>query len=220
MTTSRPLESPSPHGGHEFPARAGGQLESAVPTSTHRLFAIRLINYLTNYVVNRVPSLTLRRLWYRRVLGVSMGEGAGIHLGCYVWFYGPRQLRRIGLRIGAHSRVNRDCCLDARGGLDIGDNVSVSPEVAILTASHVVNDPDFRVEVRRVTIENHVWIGTRALILPGVTLGRGCVVAAGSVVTRDVQPLTIVAGVPAFPVGMRAAEATHYVLDQPFPLFE
>ena len=73
--------------------------------------------------------------------------------------------------------------LDVRGGLEIGADVSVSPEVAILTAAHSVSDPSFRVELRRVAIEDHVFIGTRAVVLPGVRLGRGCVVGAGAVVT-------------------------------------
>jgi maltose O-acetyltransferase len=151
---------------------------------------------------------------------LTLGPGAAIYLGCYVWFYGPGQLRREGLRIGAHSRINRDCCLDARGSLQIGDNVSVSPEVMILTAYHRHDDDNFPVETRAVTIEDHVWIGTRAMIMPGVTLGRGCVVAAGAVVTRDVPPLTIVAGIPARPVGSRPDRAARYVLDGSPPLFE
>jgi maltose O-acetyltransferase len=137
-----------------------------------------------------------------------------------VWFYTPRQVRRDGFRVGDYSRVNRDCCLDVRGGLDVGDNVSISPEVTILTASHQVNDPRFRVGLSPVVIDDHVWIGTRAMILPGVVLGRGCVVAAGAVVTRDVPQLTIVAGAPAKPVGVRDEAAAHYLLDTPFPLFE
>jgi maltose O-acetyltransferase len=186
----------------------------------HRVFLIRVINYVTNYVVRHTPSFALRRLWYRRVLGVQFGEGAGIHLGCRVWFYSPSQIRRSGFSIGAYSRVNRDCCLDVRGGLRIGDNVSISPEVMILTASHGVDDPDFRVETSPVVIDDHVYIGARATILPGVTLGRGSVVAACSVVTRDVPPLSIVAGIPAREVGTRAEAASHYILDSPFPLFE
>lgn len=185
-----------------------------------RLFAIRLVNYLTNYVVSRVPSYRFRHAWYRRVLGIDLGEHAGIHLGCYVWFFGLRQLRRDRVSIGAYTRINRNCCLDVRGSLRIGDNVSISPEVMILTASHVIDDPNFRVERKPVVIEDHVYVGSRATILPGVTLGRGSVVAAGAVVTRDVRPLTIVAGVPARPVGMRSPDATGYVLDGPFPLFE
>jgi maltose O-acetyltransferase len=71
-----------------------------------------------------------------------------------------------------------------------------------------------------VSIEDYVWLGARAVILPGVTVGRGAVVAAGSVVTKNVPPLTIVAGIPARPVGMRDSAATVYELDWPLPLFE
>ena len=107
-----------------------------------------------------------------------------------------------------------------RGSLQIGSNVSVSPEAAILTAYHRHDRDDFGVESKAVTVEDHVWIGARAIILPGVTLGRGSVVGAGAVVTRDVPPLTIVAGNPARPVGTRPDHATRYVLDDPAPLFE
>jgi acetyltransferase-like isoleucine patch superfamily enzyme len=203
-----------------LPGRADAVPEEQEGGRGLRLFAIRTLAYLTNYLFCHLPSFTLRRFWYTRVLGVRMASGAGIHLGCFIWFYGPGQVRRGGLEIGSHSRINRKCCLDARGGLVIGDNVSVSPEVMILTAQHRVDDPEFRVENRRVVIEDHVWIGTRATILPGVTLGRGCVVAAGAVVTRDVAPFVIVGGVPARPVGTRPEDAVAYVLDQRLPLFE
>jgi maltose O-acetyltransferase len=185
-----------------------------------RLFVIRVLNFLTNYIVRHVPSFAFRRFWYGRVLGIAFGEHAGVHLGCYVWFYGPGQIRRAGVRIGAYSRINRDCCLDVRGGITIGENVSISPEVAILTAAHNIADPQFRVEMQPVVIEDYVWIGSRAIILGGVTLGRGSVVAAGAVVTRDVPPFTIVGGVPARPVGRRPEEACQYTLDAAFPLFE
>jgi len=185
-----------------------------------RLLRIRTLTYLTNHVIGHLPSFKLRRGWYRRVLGMSLGANSGMHLGCYLWFYGPGQIRRDGVSVGGYSRINRDCMLDIRGGLTIGDNVSISPQVAILTAQHGIADPEFRVENRRVVIEDNVFVGTRAMILPGVTLGRGSVVAAGAVVTRDVPPLAIVAGVPARIVGTRPEDATHYVLDSSFPLFE
>jgi acetyltransferase-like isoleucine patch superfamily enzyme len=200
--------------------RARSEPEPIGSGSRSRLFALRVIHFLTNYVVSHLPSFGLRRLWYRHVIGATIEHHAGIHLGCYLWSYTPRQVRRTGFRIGAYSRINRDCCLDVRGRLDIGENVSISPEVTVLTASHAVNAPDFHVELRPVVIEDHVWIGIRATILPGVTLGRGSVVAAGSVVTRDVPALSIVAGVPAREVGTRDPSATEYVLDNPFPLFE
>ena len=185
-----------------------------------KLFAIRLHNYLTNYWVNRIPSFAFRHFWYRATLGIELGKGAGVHLGCYIWFTGPGRMRRERLlTIGDNTRVNRNCCLDARGRLSIGRNVSISPEVAILTMQHGYDDPSFATEVKPVKIEDHVWIGTRATILPGVTIGRGAVVAAGSVVTRDVTPRTIVGGVPARPIGRRAIDPAYVQADR-FPLFE
>jgi len=183
--------------------------------------AVRAINYATNHIVAHIPSFTLRRLWLTRVLGIRMGEGAGLHLGCYVWFYGPSQVRRDGIAIGAYTRINRDCTLDTRGGLRIGANVSISPEAMILTAEHRLTDARFVEESRApVDIGDHVFIGARAIILPGVTLGRGSVVAAGSVVTKSVDELTIVGGVPAKPIGTRPDHATRYTLDVPFPMLE
>ena len=184
-----------------------------------RLFGLRVLAYLTNYVVRHVPSFTLRHAWYRLVLGIPLGPGSGIYLGCRIWAYGPGQLRAGALRIGANCRINRDCCLDARSGLRIGDNVSVSPEVMILTTGHTYNDPSFPLEGAPVVIEDHVWIGTRAIIMPGVTLGRGAVVAAGAIVTRDVAPGMVVAGVPARPIASRGFKPT-YSLSEPLPLFE
>lgn len=204
----------------ELVGRLEPEPEKRTVRGSVKTFAIRLVNWLTNYVVCHIPSFRFRRWWYRRVLGVQIDKTAGVHLGCYIWFYGPGQIRRDGFTIGPHSRINRDCCLDARGPLRIADNVSISPEVTILTAFHRIDDPKFRVESRPVVIEDHVWIGSRATILSGVKLGRGSVVAAGAVVTRDVEPLQIVGGVPARPIGTRPAEALEYVLDGPFPLFE
>jgi acetyltransferase-like isoleucine patch superfamily enzyme len=185
-----------------------------------RLFCIRGLNYLTNHVVAHVPSFTLRRVWYRHALGIDFGPGASVFLGAHVWFFGPRETRRRGVAIGRNSWINRDCTLDVRSGLTIGDNVSISPEVMILGGSHDYNDPGFcYVDAGPVTIEDHVWIGSRAMILPGITVGRGAVVAAGSIVTKNVAPMMVVAGVPAKPVAVRDSGATAYALGGP-PLFE
>jgi maltose O-acetyltransferase len=67
-----------------------------------------------------------------------------------------------------------------------------------------MNDPLFREVLAPVTIADHVWIGSRAMILPGITVGEGAVVAAGAVVTRNVEPYTVVAGVPACPISTRS----------------
>ena len=184
------------------------------------LLTVRLLSYLTNHVIARVPSFTVRHAWYEHVVGLRLAPGARIHLGCNVWIYGPGQVRRTGAEIGAHTWINRDCCLDVRGGLRIGDDVSISPEVTILTAWHPVDDPEFRVTTSPVEIGDNVFVGTRATIMPGVTIGRGAVIAAGAVVPRDVPPLAIVAGVPARQIGTREESATHYTLAGPRSLLE
>ena len=178
-----------------------------------RLFCIRVLSYLTNHVVAHVPSFTFRRLWYQHALGIHFGPRASVFMGAYVWSFGRSEARRRGVTIGRNSRINRNCTLDIRCGLTIGDDVSISPEVMILTLSHDYNDPRFSdLDAGPVTIEDHVWIGSRALVLPGVTVGRGAVVAAGSVVTKDVAPMTVVAGVPAKQVAVRDSGATAYAL--------
>src|SRR3954465_4282840 len=85
-----------------------------------KLVAVRTVQYLTNHVISALPSFALRRLWYERVLGARIGRGAGIHLGCHLWFYGPGQVRRDGLTLGRPSRVNPDRPLDPRPSLPPG----------------------------------------------------------------------------------------------------
>jgi acetyltransferase-like isoleucine patch superfamily enzyme len=181
---------------------------------------VRCCSYLTNDVIGKIPSYTVRHGWYRHYLGVEIDDGARILLGCYMWHMGPGHTRRTPARIGARTWVNRNACLDLRGGLEIGADVSISPEVMILTAAHDPNDRRFKYVSSPVTIEDHVWIGSRATIMPGVRIGRGAVVAAGAVVTRNVEPLTIVGGVPAHPIGTRPATAIGYKLGGELSLFE
>ena len=132
----------------------------------------------------------------------QLEDGASIHLG--VHFDCTR-----GLKIGTNSVINRNCRLDPRGGIIIGKNVAIAPETIILTADHDLNTPDFLGRVRPVLIQDYVFIGTRAMILPGVTLHRGSVVAAGAVVSRDVPALEMVGGVPARPIGKRNPELSY-----------
>lgn len=108
------------------------------------------------------------------------------------------------ISIGNHSVINRKVLLDGRGGrLIIKDNVDIAQETNIWTLEHDVNN-DFHCSAGAdVIIEDYVWIASRATILPGVHIGRGAVVACCSVVTKDVPPMAIVAGVPAKIIGMR-----------------
>lgn len=100
------------------------------------------------------------------------------------------------LKIGEHSFVGR-AELAVHASVTIGRYVCINDGVKILTASHDVVDPAWRTVAKPIVIEDHVWIATNALILPGVTVGRGAVVAAGAVVVKDVPPQGIVAGNPA-----------------------
>jgi acetyltransferase-like isoleucine patch superfamily enzyme len=152
--------------------------------------------YLCNQVVAHIPSRRVRMMFYRRIMGFKLGEKTSIFLNCRFDCAG-------GLAIGSPSVINQGCRLDSRGGLTIGSNVSISEEVCILTADHDPKAPDFKGRPRPVVIEDNVFIGTRAMILPGVTLHRGAIVAAGAVVSRDVQALDIVGGIPARSIGTR-----------------
>jgi acetyltransferase-like isoleucine patch superfamily enzyme len=113
------------------------------------------------------------------------------------------------LSIGSHTNIARHVKLDARGYLKIGDNVNVSEEVAVWTAEHDVQSPEFSMTRAAVVIEDRVWVCFRSIILPGVILGEGCVVASGSVVTKNVPPFSIVAGVPARVIGRRNNSLTY-----------
>ena len=102
--------------------------------------------------------------------------------------------------------INANCHIDTRGKIYIGENVSISDRVSIVTGDHNPVDPYFRARFRSVTIHNHVFIGYGAIILGNVNIGEGAIVAAGSVVTKDVEPYAIVAGVPAKIIGERSRE--------------
>ena len=122
-------------------------------------------------------------------MGIKIGKGSSIHMNTFI--------NRENISIGENTSINRRCYLDSRGGLKIGNNVSISPEVNLITAQHDMNSVDFKFITSKVEIKDFVWIGTRAIILPGVTLGKGCVVAAGAVVTKSFPDYSVIGGVPA-----------------------
>ena len=109
------------------------------------------------------------------------------------------------ISIGHHTNINKLCVLDGRGkgGISIGNNVDIAQEVNIWTEQHDYNSPSYAPIGAPVIIEDYVWIASRATILPGIRIGRGAVIACGAIVTKDVPPLAIVAGVPARKIGTR-----------------
>lgn len=132
-----------------------------------------------------------------RLAGFSIGKGT--------LFFGTPILSGTG-NISERLSMGRDCLiswgvyLDLQGNVTIGDRVGLSPQIAIITSSHSVGSPNKRVgelQALPVTVKDGVWLGTRCMVLPGVTIHEGAVVAAGAVVTKDVPANTIVGGVPA-----------------------
>jgi maltose O-acetyltransferase len=110
--------------------------------------------------------------------------------------------RNLNLSIGAGGYINRGVQIEGSGRVSLGEKVAIGPGVLILTSTHAVGPSEWRAgegltETRAVTIGAGSWIGARATILPGVSIGKGCVVAAGSVVTRDFGPDLLIAGIPA-----------------------
>lgn len=104
--------------------------------------------------------------------------------------------------IGENSSIGAFNYIDGNGDVEIGNNVRIGPHCAIYSANHTFDDIDNPIanqplNYSRVIIEDNVWIGSHSVILAGVKVGTGAVIAAGSVVNKNVEPFTMVAGVPA-----------------------
>lgn len=164
------------------------------------LFELKL--YICNHWISNVPIHFIRNWYYTKVMDFRIGNHSTFLMKCVFDF-------KKGLSIGENSVVNARCRIDNRGGIKIGDNVSISSDVTILTADHDMNSPDFAGRNRSVTIEDYVWVGTAAMIMPGVTIGQGAVIAAGAVVTKNVAPYNVVAGVPAKFIKERKKELSY-----------
>lgn len=141
------------------------------------------------------PNKAFRRFCCR-CLGMRVGQRSEISMG--VFLQGPR-----GIQIGRDCHVNRGVLLDGRGGITIGNCVSISHRVALVSASHDTHSNSFAYVQDEIKIGDYAWIGVHATVLKGVAIGEGAVVAAGAVVTKDVEPYSIVGGVPARKIGER-----------------
>lgn len=168
--------------------------------------------YLGNNVIARFPNEWVRAFYLRRILKVSLGQDTHVSMRWFVTGYPVR----AHVSIGDNCVINREVYLDGRTGVVIGNNVNVSFQTCILSLHHDHNDPAFPAIGGVVTVQDHAWIGARATILPGVTVGEGAVVAAGAVVTRNVEPYTVVGGVPARKIGERNRDIQYLTKFSPF----
>ena len=134
--------------------------------------------------------------------GVELGNYVTIRAGSIIECSGVLNYIGEGIKIGNNTGISQYAFIGARGFITIGDNVLIGPRVTIYSENHVFRDPNeliYRQGVSRkgINIGDDVWIGTGVTILDGVTVGRGSVIAAGAIVTRDIPEYSIAVGIPA-----------------------
>lgn len=158
-----------------------------------------------------IPLHSVRNfIW--QISGVKLGKKSTLHTGVRV--FDPR-----GITIGEGTIVGFSTFLDGRAPLKIGSHTDIASEVMIYNEEHDLTAPDFHAVEGPVSIGDYVFIGPRAIILPGVKIGDGAVIAAGAVVTKDVEAFSIVGGVPAKEIKKRNLKNPHYRLGR-FKLFQ
>jgi maltose O-acetyltransferase len=150
-----------------------------------------LSSLIPHYVGSRIRTHMLR------LAGVMIGDGSVI-MGMPRMHGSGTIHRRI--RIGRNAVINIGCFFDLNAQIEIGNHVALGHEVMILTSSHHIGGAEHRagpLYTAPVKICDGAWIGSRSVILPGITIGEGSVVGAGAIVTKDVPPHALVGGVPA-----------------------
>jgi maltose O-acetyltransferase len=173
-------------------------------------FLKALLFYCYNHWVSFIPLYVVRKFYLSSILRIDIGRHTAIHMGCF--FTGDK------IKVGNNSVINRNCYLDGRGGLEIGNNVNVSPECYLLSLTHDLHAKDFHAKAKKTLIQDYCWLGARTLILPGIQISYGVVVGAGSVVTKSFDKNQIIAGVPAKVIGQR--EEDYNYRTEYFPFFD
>ena len=145
------------------------------------------------------------RNFYLLIFGITVPLSSSIHRGCKFFHLGK-------VKIGKHSVINSGCILDNRRGISIGDNTAIAHNTKIYTLGHNIDSPLFETKGAPVNIGNDCFIFSNVMIMPGVNIGNGAVVLPGSIVTKDVEPFTVVGGVPAKYIKDRVKEV-NYTID-------
>lgn len=158
--------------------------------------------WILMYIIRHIPSRHLR-IFLLRMGGGKIADEVSM-------------FANVDIRCPKKLTIERGCSigpgvlLDARCGILIHQNANISYEAIIWTMHHDMNAPDFKTIGSSVEIGMYAWICSRSIILPGVKIGEGAVVASGAVVTKDVEPYAIVAGVPAKKIGERERNIFNY----------
>lgn len=136
------------------------------------------------------------RMYLLQWFGMTCSGHVNIYPSVKVW-------APWNVELGSYVAIDDEVNLYSADRIKIGTKVAISREAFICTASHDITKPNRPLSTAPITICDGVWIGARAIILPGVTIGEGAVIAAGAVVVKDVAPWTVVGGNPATVIKMR-----------------
>jgi len=170
----------------------------------------RIYNYFLDFElmilrwVGYIPFHNIRKVFYL-LAGIKLGKGSTFHM--WANFFQPKNIA-----IGEDTIIGDHAFLDGRARIRIGNHVDIASSVMIYNSEHDLDAKDFVAREEPVEIGDYVFIGPRAIILPGVKIGKGAVVAAGAVVTADVPDFVIVGGVPAQIIGERKTKKPNYRL--------
>src|SRR5882762_2017714 len=175
-----------------------------------KAYIFGFIKYLFREWLMYLPSHRVRMFFIRLVIN---HVGSGVHIAMGLDLRGARGK----VSIGNSCVINKWVLLDGRGEIIIGNNVDIGQETNIWTAEHDPDSDKHETRIGKVVIEDYVWIATRVTILPDITIGKGAVVATGSIVTKSVPSMAIVAGVPAKIIGLRNNKLNYQlILNAPF----
>lgn len=174
-------------------------------------FLLSFFEFITS-IIMWIPIRKLRIFWLK-IFGLKAGKD--------VWIFRNVEIRRPNkIIIGSHSKINKCVLLDGRGGeIKIGENVDIAQDCKIWTLEHDPNSDLYATKGGAVEIEDFCWLASNVTVLPGVKIHRGAVVATGAVVTKDVDSMTIVAGIPARKIGERTSKL-NYQLGKSRPFFK
>lgn len=176
-----------------------------------KLYIGSFLNYVFNDIITHIPIHILRR-GFLRLFNKKISSTAVVLMH-------TRMLNFWNIQIGENTIINQHVVLDCRRyAIIIEDNVDVGPYTHIWTLGHDPNHEQHAVKGGVVYIKHHVWIASRATILPEVTIHEGAVIAAGSVVAHDVEAMQIVGGVPAKKIGDRSNTLSYNIHYS--PIFE
>lgn len=166
-------------------------------------YRLAIFRIVSDFIMS-IPLHFIRKAFFRMTIK-SLGKH--VYVGRYVDVRRPSRIV-IGDNVVINSRV----LLDGRNGLVIGNNVDIAQEVNIWTMQHDYNDDYHSLSGGETNIGDYVWLCSRCTILPHVKIGKGVVVACGAVVTKDVQEMNVVGGVPAKKIAERKS-GLHYILN-------